>query len=152
MPMVLVPLDGARPIPVDKAILFFGRGAECDVVLTTSRKVSRKHCCIAQIDDYYIVRDLGSMNGIRVNGQTVKGEMRLDAGDELWVGDLGFRFQPLTAGMPALTPGLSPDPSRRPPIDPRAMSQDLPVVIPDENVDFRVENSQGNPVAPPDRR
>ena len=74
MPLVLVPLNGDRPVPLDKAIVFFGRGQECDVILTNSRKVSRRHCCVAQIDDHYIVRDLGSMNGVRINGKLVKQE------------------------------------------------------------------------------
>ena len=52
---------------------------ECDVVLTGSRKVSRKHCCIAQIDDHFVVRDLGSLNGLRLNGAQVEREALLQA-------------------------------------------------------------------------
>lgn len=89
---VLVPLHGGPSIHVDKAILFFGRGSECDVVLTDSRKVSRKHCCVAQINNRIVVRDLGSMNGIRVNDTSVKDETVLNLGDVLWIGDLGFRL------------------------------------------------------------
>lgn len=89
---VLVPLHGGPSVHVDKAILFFGRGSECDVVLTDSRKVSRKHCCVAQIENRIVVRDLGSMNGVRVNDTRVKDECILNLGDVLWVGDLGFRL------------------------------------------------------------
>ncbi|MCA8999411.1 MAG: FHA domain-containing protein [Planctomycetaceae bacterium] len=140
MPMVLKPLDGGRPIPLDKAIVFFGRGPDCDVVLNTSRKVSRKHCCVAQINDYFLVRDLGSMNGIRVNEDPVSSEARLKVGDILWVGDLGFRFQPLTTN--GASPG-SPRKARPPVVDPKFLSQEIPVAIPDEEVDFSVENTGG---------
>ncbi len=145
MPMVLKPLDGGRPIPLDKAILFFGRGPDCDVVLNTSRKVSRKHCCVAQIDDYYLVRDLGSMNGIRVNDDVVKTEARLNAGDVLWVGDLGFRFQSLIIEKGTPAPETVSRPAKKPAVpkiaDPRFLSQEIPIAIPDEGVDFAVENT-----------
>jgi len=90
---VLTPLQGGASIPLDKAIVFFGRGSECDVVLTNSRKVSRKHCCVSQIDHRIVIRDLGSMNGVRINEQMVQDEENLEIGDVLWVGDLGFRLE-----------------------------------------------------------
>lgn len=92
MPTVLVPLAAGKPIPVSKAVIFFGRHPECDVVITNSRKVSRKHCCLAHINDHFIIRDLGSMNGVRVNEQVVRKESPLKIGDELWVGDVGYRL------------------------------------------------------------
>lgn len=143
MPMALVPLAGGRPIPLDKAIVLFGRGQECDVVLAASRKVSRKHCCIAQIDDRYVVRDLGSMNGLRVNGAQVEREALLSTGDELCIGDQVFRMQPL--GKHKLGIAVDPSPPRsatppaKKPIDPYLVSADIPIVIPDEDEDFAVE-------------
>lgn len=160
MPMVLVPLDGGSPLPLEKAIVLFGRGADCDVVLKNSRKVSRKHCCIAQIDHYFLVRDLGSMNGVRVNRRTVEGEARLKPGDELWVGDLGFRFLPseheqvqAARKRPAIPAEPLPTPlavSKPGPPDPRFMSLDIPVAIPEESVDFEVEQSAGPRAIPSD--
>lgn len=94
MKMALVPVDGGNPILLDKAILFFGRGQECDVVITSSRKVSRKHCCVAQIDSHFVVRDLGSMNGIRVNDATVNQQTVLMKDDFLWIGDVGYQLVP----------------------------------------------------------
>lgn len=89
MPAQLVSLDDNPSIVVDKPILLLGRHPECDVQID-SRKVSRRHCCIAQVNDYLVVRDLGSTNGIRINGQPVQ-EGRLDEGDELTIGH--FRYQ-----------------------------------------------------------
>jgi pSer/pThr/pTyr-binding forkhead associated (FHA) protein len=87
MSVYLMPLEKGRPIVLDKAVVFIGRDPDCDVVLTRSRKVSRKHCCIAQVNDKLVVRDLGSMNGVRINGKRIRKESRIDFGDEVSVGD-----------------------------------------------------------------
>ena len=92
----LDPVGEGRQINLDKAVVFVGRAADCDVVLTRSRKISRKHCCIAQVGDRYIVRDLGSLNGVRVNGARVKIEARLKYGDELAIGDVLYVLRSVT--------------------------------------------------------
>ena len=57
MPAHLLSLTDGPSILIDKPILLFGRHEECDVQLN-SKKVSRRHCCVAQVNDYLIVRDL----------------------------------------------------------------------------------------------
>lgn len=89
MPAQLLALTDGPSILLDKPILLLGRHGECDIQLN-SRKVSRRHCCIAQVHDYLVVRDLGSTNGVRINGKRVL-EGKLQAGDELTVGN--FRYQ-----------------------------------------------------------
>ncbi|HEY1377643.1 MAG TPA: FHA domain-containing protein, partial [Gemmataceae bacterium] len=74
---------------LDKPILLIGRHEECDIQLN-SRKVSRKHCVIALVGESLVVRDLGSTNGIRVNGTRVA-DGSLRTGDELTIGN--FRYQ-----------------------------------------------------------
>src|SRR3982751_4908823 len=80
MPAQLLALTDGPSILLDKPILLLGRHGECDVQLN-SRKVSRRHCCIAQVNDYLVVRDLGSTNGVRINGVRVV-EGKLVPGDE----------------------------------------------------------------------
>jgi len=94
MRLSLVPVDGSPPIPLDKAILFLGRGQECDVIITNSRKVSRKHCCVAQINGQVVVRDLASMNGVRINETLVVKQAGVNVNDLLWVGDVGYQLTP----------------------------------------------------------
>ena len=89
MPAQLLSLNDGPSILLDKPILLFGRDLECDIRLD-SRKISRRHCCIAQVGEQLIVRDLGSTNGVRVNGARVI-EGYLKAGDELTIGN--FRYQ-----------------------------------------------------------
>ncbi|QDT56148.1 Glycogen accumulation regulator GarA [Caulifigura coniformis] len=142
MPMCLIPMDGSTPVPVDKAVVLFGRQADCDVVLLNSRKVSRRHCCIAQINGEFVIRDLGSMNGVRVNGKQVNKEARLGIGDEIHIGDVGYRLAAVDA-LPKRKPAPVPPPPQKPLVtpDPRYLSQDIPVALPDEQVNFAVEET-----------
>src|SRR5579871_5300614 len=89
MPAQLLALDHGPSILLDKPILLLGRHPECDVQID-SRKISRRHCCIAQVSDYLVVRDLGSTNGLRINGEKVL-EGRLKPGDELTIGTYRYR-------------------------------------------------------------
>jgi predicted component of type VI protein secretion system len=89
MPAQLLSLDDGPNILLDKPILLIGRHPECDILID-SRKISRRHCCIAQVGDKLIVRDLGSTNGIRINGVRVV-EGRLKADDELMIGGHMYR-------------------------------------------------------------
>ncbi|MFN4260534.1 MAG: FHA domain-containing protein [Gemmataceae bacterium] len=89
MPAQLVALSEGPSILLDKPIMLFGRHPECDIQIE-SRKVSRRHCCIAQVKDYLVVRDLGSTNGIRINGVRLD-EGQLHEGDELTIGSHLYR-------------------------------------------------------------
>jgi predicted component of type VI protein secretion system len=145
MPMILLPLEDAEPVLLDKAITFFGRHPDCDVILTNSRKVSRKHCCIAQIDDAYVIRDLGSMNGVRVNGEAVRRDSRLSVGDEIVVGDVAYRLQVATPEQVKAGSAVKARPDaglRR--VSPDMLSRDVPVALPEEGADFVVEETQRN--------
>src|SRR5438046_5174854 len=89
MPAQMVALTEGPNILLDKPILLFGRNPECDIQID-SRKISRRHCCIAQVNDYLVVRDLGSTNGIRINGVRML-EGRLRGGDELTIGSHRYK-------------------------------------------------------------
>ena len=89
MPAQLLALNDGPSIMLDKPILLIGRDPECDIQLD-SRKISRQHCCIAQVHDYFVIRDLGSTNGIRINGVRVL-EGKLKDQDELMIG--GHKYQ-----------------------------------------------------------
>jgi predicted component of type VI protein secretion system len=152
MRVFLVPVGKGRPIAVDKAVVFIGRHPESDVVLTRSRKVSRKHCCLAQVNNRLVIRDLGSTNGVRVNGKRVQREAPVQIGDEVAIGDVTYRVQleaPPTkpangnaapAAKPASQPAAVPAPSPRRQPNPENLSQEIPVVVPDDDGEsFAVE-------------
>jgi len=64
----LVPCGGGPPIPLLKPKLLVGRQVFCDVPLRFPT-VSSRHCELEFRDGYWSVCDLGSKNGIRVNGK-----------------------------------------------------------------------------------
>ncbi len=59
-----------RRIRLYKTESIIGRTDECDIQLASSR-VSRKHARITLENDLYFLEDLGSSNGISLNGQKV---------------------------------------------------------------------------------
>lgn len=86
----LVALDEGPDIPLDRAMIVVGRHPQCDARLDSLR-VSRHHCCMTQDKGEVVVRDLGSTNGIRINGQRVE-LGRLRPGDELSIAHIRFRL------------------------------------------------------------
>ena len=88
----LVPLSPGpvRPIPLERPVVLIGRHQECDAQLSHSR-ISRRHCCVAQIAGGLVIRDLGSLNGVRINGYPVD-EASLEDGDEVAIGPILFRL------------------------------------------------------------
>ncbi len=68
----------------EEAIL--GRSAERANVVIPYGSVSGCHCSIKKGQDFYVVRDLGSTNGTRVNGVIVS-EEKVFRGDKLSFGD-----------------------------------------------------------------
>src|SRR5215469_12922455 len=91
MPARLVALDEGPDIILDRTMVVVGRHPQCDARLDSLR-VSRHHCCMTQDRGELVVRDLGSTNGIRINGQRV--EMgRLRTGDELSIAHIRYRLE-----------------------------------------------------------
>src|SRR5436190_13433847 len=113
MPAQLLSLNDGPNILLDKPILLLGRHPECDVQID-SRKISRRHCCVAQVSDYLVVRDLGSTNGIRINGiRLVEGRLR--HGDELTIGSHRYQVRWDGQELPAAArAAMVPEPAARP--------------------------------------
>ncbi len=92
MVAVLHPTGPGAQIVIDRAVVLVGRSADCDVIIDFSSKISRMHCVFVQVDADYYVRDLGSMNGVRVNGERVEKTLKLTQGAEVAIGDVMFQF------------------------------------------------------------
>jgi len=75
------------PVSGDKFII--GRAEDCHL-RSRSELISRYHCAILLVGNKVVVRDLGSKNGVRLNGTKVNAEHKLENGDKLVIGPLEF--------------------------------------------------------------
>jgi pSer/pThr/pTyr-binding forkhead associated (FHA) protein len=88
----LVPVGGGDPIPLRRGILTIGRRESCDISLKFPN-VSGLHCELAYKDaGFWQVRDLGSTNGIKVNGERVLNRA-LRPGDEIAIAKRKYKIQ-----------------------------------------------------------
>jgi hypothetical protein len=83
-------LPDGREITLADAPVRIGRLPECAVTLNDPN-VSREHAELVPSGDTYLVHDLGSTNGTRVNGIPVRRQVLVD-GDEIVVGGTSLRF------------------------------------------------------------
>ena len=88
----VVVAEGKR-MPVGAGGALIGRSRECDIVLQDSN-VSRRHAEIRPTGgDGWTITDLGSTNGVRVNGRAISSATPLSPGDEIAVGTVDVRFE-----------------------------------------------------------
>lgn len=64
---MLLPSGGGLPVPLNGENLVVGRSRRCDVRIN-SGTISSQHCRLRLVSGYWVVEDLGSSNGIRVDG------------------------------------------------------------------------------------
>jgi len=87
----LTPLNGGNSIDIVKDLTLVGRREDCDLRLE-HKSVSKLHCVIVKSDGMLMLRDLGSTNGTRVNGQRVRRAMLLPD-DQLQIASYKFKVQ-----------------------------------------------------------
>jgi hypothetical protein len=68
-----------------------GRSSSCQLSVDDPL-VSRNHASLTVTDEGVSVEDLGSRNGVRVNGQRVEGSQRLEHGDRVTIGSQEMVF------------------------------------------------------------
>jgi two-component system cell cycle response regulator len=81
--------DVGRHVAIDEEVVI-GR-ENTDLPLRDGR-ISRRHAAVLRSGQDHVVRDLGSTNGTRVNGQLIQGEQRLEDGDRIQVGATIIKF------------------------------------------------------------
>ena len=84
----LVSADGGPSFDIVKDMTLIGRDEACDIRLE-HKSVSKLQCVVVKTDGLLLIRDLGSTNGTRVNGQRVR-RAALLPGDNLAVANVKY--------------------------------------------------------------
>jgi pSer/pThr/pTyr-binding forkhead associated (FHA) protein len=72
---------------VDATVLIVGRAPDCNIVVDAPG-ISRRHAHIETHGGETTVQDLGSRNGVRVNGSVIAGATAITLGDRIEIGDV----------------------------------------------------------------
>lgn len=78
--------------PISRFPFILGRGEDCDLVLY-GKGVSRQHAEIVLQSGHFVINDLKSLNGVKVNGYKVA-RVILEEGDSIRLGEVALTFQP----------------------------------------------------------
>lgn len=115
----LIPADGGKPITLSRDIVVVGRKKGlCDLVIDKT-SISKLHCMLVKTDGLLFVRDLGSTNGTKVNGQRVIRGALLP-GDQLAFASIRFKVH------------LGPDPDPNAPVTQSEVTEMIPTITEDD--------------------
>lgn len=93
--------DGVeRELELDLDEITIGRADE-NIIQIMEKRASREHARIEQTADGYVVHDLGTSNGTRINGVRVEGSLPWRDGDELTIGQTTIILGERRAAAPA---------------------------------------------------
>jgi pSer/pThr/pTyr-binding forkhead associated (FHA) protein len=82
-------MNGGPTVDIVKDMTVVGRKETCDLCLE-HKSISKIHCVIVKTDGLLLLRDLGSTNGTRVNGQRVR-RAALLPNDQIAFASIKFR-------------------------------------------------------------
>ena len=101
----------ATVVPVIRDSITIGRAAGSAIRLT-EWNVSRKHAKISRVDGVLAIEDLGSYNGVKVNGGRIAKRTVLAIGDRVQIGDYTIDLaDAATEAQPRTTAKLATPPA-----------------------------------------
>ena len=98
------PAAGERFL-LERASTIIGRAEDCDVRLKDPL-ASRRHAEVRRESWRYLLLDLGSRNGTRVNGEVVTASHHLQHGDTILIASVPLRFEDPNATVPVARDAL----------------------------------------------
>lgn len=141
-------------VPFVRDEITIGR-QEGNTIRLTERNVSRRHARLMRNNGHVLIEDLGSYNGIRINGDRISGQVQVADGDLIQIGDYDLALQ-AEEGKQAAAPTvpLEPPTTRKLPVESSATMPALPAVeapqeAADEDVRDAEEGEVGSDVAAP---
>ena len=100
-----------RVVTLSDASLRVGSDADSADLVLADPAVSRLHAIFEQVGTTWLVRDLGSRNGTRLNGERLLGQRRLRDGEEILLGRSRLIFRDGSESKGPTTDALDPPPS-----------------------------------------
>ena len=79
-------------VPLGEYTVSMGRQHDCTIVLA-DQNVSRHHADVRPSGNGFLLADLGSTNGTKVNGTKIVGTHQLSNGDEIGLGNTTITFE-----------------------------------------------------------
>src|SRR3982074_2114410 len=87
-------------VPLVREEITIGR-QDGNTIKLTERNVSRRHARLIKDNGSLVIEDLGSYNGVRVNGDRITGPTKVKEGDLIEIGDYDLGVQ---GKIEAITP------------------------------------------------
>lgn len=93
MKLIIEDDEGRKTVvPFLREEITIGR-QEGNTIRLTERNVSRRHCRLIRNNGSIFVEDLGSYNGVKVNGDKIEGKQPIKPGDLIEVGDYDLAIE-----------------------------------------------------------
>src|SRR5258705_5185009 len=145
MKLIIEDDEGRKTVvPLVREEITIGR-QDGNTIKLSERNVSRRHARLKKDNGSLLIEDLGSYNGVRVNGERIAGPTRIKEGDLIEIGDYDLGVQGRSE-FPTTPPPSQPKVGRTT-IPPGAMAQRAaPITQPQLQVSA---GAAAEPVAPP---
>ncbi|MFZ5441085.1 MAG: FHA domain-containing protein [Myxococcota bacterium] len=127
-------------VPFVRDEITIGR-QEGNTIRLTERNVSRRHARLLRSNGHVMIEDLGSYNGIRINGDRISGQVQIADGDLIQIGDYDLAIQAEEKDAAATVPLEAAAPTRKL-NDSSATLPALPAVEPQEASDEDVRDAE----------
>lgn len=100
MPALVITVNNTKKGAILEAtpgkVVIIGRDEACDIPLPEASGVSRQHCSITATGTDFILKDLGSTNGIYANAVKLEKDTPLQEGVKYTIGDAEFQVMGLS--------------------------------------------------------
>jgi pSer/pThr/pTyr-binding forkhead associated (FHA) protein len=118
-----------KPLPLSRQIILLGRELDCDIIVP-DELASRHHAEIRWDHGRVQLVDRGSLNGMRVNGQAIFGQVPLRPGDVVEIGSTRYRFESIAEGVAPPPAATEAEETRKVPGAPRPARNSGPAPTP----------------------
>lgn len=148
MKLIIEDDEGRKTVvPFVREEITIGR-QEGNTIRLTERNVSRRHARLVRQNGHVLVEDLGSYNGIRINGEKIHGQTPVRDGDLIQIGDYDLAIQSEAMVQAAPQPA-APPPLPAAPTAPLGAEEAAPTIAAEPPSMPEPETDSSTPLAKP---